>query len=304
VKYRCRCRGGALVPPTFGLMQKDKTTETLALAEQILQNIELGDIPLSNACLKAARLARLLNDVRHLGKLTKLSSDTITLESQIEASKIRLAANPGQHDFGWERDRAASAIINTERELQKSKIFVYNYVLNAYYELRFSSVPAEVFKRARDRVDKKLAEMVPETVKKFVSVYDNLKSNNPEDWSNAVHSCRRVLQAVADVLYPPNPDGMIEIERNGRKIKVGPDNYINRLILYAEDHSNSKRFKGIVGSHLRFLGDRIDAIHSAAAKGSHADIQTLEEAERYVIYTYLLLGDLLSLQSNKDAEAS
>lgn len=274
-------------------MQKDKTTETLALAKQILQNIELGDIPLSNACLKAARLARLLNDVRHLGKLTKLSSDTITLESRIEASKIRLAANPGQNDFGWERDRAASVIINTERELQKSKIFVYNYVLNAYYELRFSSVPAEVFERARDRVDKKLAEMVPETVKQFVSVYDNLKSNNPEDWSNAVHSCRRILQAVADVLYPPNPNGMTEIERKGQKIKIGSDNYINRLMVYVEDNSNSPRFQHIVGSHLRFLGDRLDAIYSAASKGSHTEIHTREEAERYVIYTYLLLGDIL-----------
>ena len=140
--------------------------------------------------------------------------------------------------------------------------------------------------------------MVPSAIKKFVLVYDNLKSNNPEDWSNSVHSCRRILQAVADMLYPPSPNDLIEIERKGGKIKVGPDNYINRLMIYVEDNSNSERFQDIVGSHLKFLGDRLHAIYSAASKGSHAEIKTREEAEPYIIYTYLFLGDILRLQGD------
>ena len=36
-----------------------------------------------------------------------------------------------------------------------------------------------------------------DTIKKFTSVYSNLLSENDEDWSNAVHSCRRILQDLA-----------------------------------------------------------------------------------------------------------
>lgn len=293
-------------------MKKDKISQALSLAEEILANIELTEIPLANACLKAARLARLLNNPQQVGAFTKISSYIGQLESHIETSKIRLAAaqdpdvsvssaNPDQYVINpmgntFERDKITTEIFGSQEKLQEQKTAVYNYVLNTHYQLRFSSVPEELFETTRNRVDRKLAEMAPSAIKKFVSVYDNLKSTNPEDWSNAVHSCRRILQSVADVLYPPNPKGLVEIERKGKKIKVGPDNYINRLIIYVEDNSKSERFEDIVGSNLKFLGDRLDAIYSAASKGSHTEIKTRQEAERYIIYTYLLLGDLLRLQ--------
>jgi len=295
-------------------MQKDKTSEALSLAEEILRNIELNEIPFANTCLKVARLARLLNDTQRLDALTKISSSIGSLESYIEASKIRLAAardpdvsvssaNPTQYlvtpiGNAFERDKIINNILFSEKSLQEQKTTVYNYVLNIYYELRFSAVPQEIFEKTRRRVDKRLAEMVPEAVKKFVSVYDNMKSTNPEDWSNAVHSCRRILQAVADVLYPPNPSGLSEINRGGKRIKVGSDNYVNRLIIYVENNSNSKRFFEVVGSQLKFLGDRLDSLYSAATKGSHTEIKSAEEAERYIIYTYLLIGDILWLSES------
>ncbi|MEL7657285.1 MAG: hypothetical protein AAGU75_15435, partial [Bacillota bacterium] len=87
-----------------------------------------------------------------------------------------------------------------------------------------------------------------------------------------------------------------EIDEKGKKktIKLGPDNYINRLIAYIETKSSSERFIDIVGSHLRFIGDRLESIFLATQKGSHSLI-TKEEADRYVVYTYLFLGDILSL---------
>ena len=124
---------------------------------------------------------------------------------------------------------------------------------------------------------------------------DNLNSENPEDWSNAVHSCRRLLQSLADKFFPPNPDGKSEIEKGSKKIKVGAENYINRLILFIESKSESERYLDIVGSHLDYIGNRIDSIYEASSKGTHTIIQSKEEAERYIIYTYLLIGDLVIL---------
>ena len=63
---------------------------------------------------------------------------------------------------------------------------------------------------------------------------------------------------------------------------------------FVEDSAESERFQEIVGSHLRYMGERLDALFGAAQKGSHTTV-TKEEADRCVIYTYILVSDILSL---------
>ncbi len=71
---------------------------------------------------------------------------------------------------------------------------------------------------------------------------------------------------------------------------------------FTQDNSSSSRFEEIVGSHLRFIGDRLDAIFKAAQKGSHSSVgQT--EANRYVVYTYMIVGDILNLKHGTDQSA-
>ena len=55
--------------------------------------------------------------------------------------------------------------------------------------------------------------------------------------------------------------------------------------------------KAIVGSDLNYLGNRLDAVAAGAQKGSHTDIVTQEEADRIVVHTYMILGEILSLQT-------
>jgi hypothetical protein len=101
---------------------------------------------------------------------------------------------------------------------------------------------------------------------------------------------------LADAVFPATDS--TRTKQLGEKtvtIKLGKDNYINRLLAFIEDRSGSDRFNDIVGSQLSFLGERLDAVFKAAQKGTHADIVRKEEADRYVVYTYLLTGDILSL---------
>jgi hypothetical protein len=104
------------------------------------------------------------------------------------------------------------------------------------------------------------------------------------------------LVDLADAVFPPT-DEERAVEVNGKmiRIKLGKDHYVNRLMAYIQDSSGSERFVDIVGSHLRFVGERIDSVVKAAQKGSHDTIVRREEAERYTVYTYLLVGDILSL---------
>ena len=231
------------------------------------------------------------------------------LEDQIVTGKIALQAaqdpqtsvhssNPNQWVAApsgntMERVGIRQSIDRANRRLASRRAYIHQYASRRYYELTFSGAAQNVFASVRERVDGSIAEVVPDAVQKFASVHDNLRSRNPEDWSNAVHSCRRILQDLADVLFPAQAQA--RKTHDGRDIKLGPDNYINRLACFAEDHSGSDRFTEIVGSHLGFLGDRLDAVFKAAQKGSHNSV-THEEADRYVIYTYMLVADLLSLR--------
>jgi hypothetical protein len=237
----------------------------------------------------------------------ELESYKESLSSAQDASISISSANPHQivhapRGNNNERQSLRGLIKDKSKFLAERRMFIYEYVSTIYYELKFSNVSNDIFTRIRQKVDNKIGKIVPESIKKFAAVYENLLSDNSEDWSNAVHSCRRILQETADVLYPPCADKIIE--QNGKKntIKLGADNYINRLIVYVEENSSSSRFQEIVGSHLKYLGERLDSIFKAAQKGSHDIISTQDEADRYVIYTYLVVGDILALKEELELQ--
>ncbi|MBI2267062.1 MAG: hypothetical protein HYU64_18190 [Armatimonadetes bacterium] len=211
------------------------------------------------------------------------------------------SANPDQVVWNpvgnkLERDALRSSAARAQRRLSARRSFIYSYVLRRHHELKFSGIADDIFSRVREKVDSAIGEKVPDAVQKLAAVYDNLRSENPEDWSNAVHSCRRILQDLADAIYPPRADKSMEINGKNETRKLGPDKYINRLIAFIGERTTSERFIEIVGSHLEYIGDRLDSVFKAAQKGSHAQIVSKEEADRYVIYTYLVVGDILSLK--------
>jgi len=337
------------IPPTPQALR-----EALDLSAEILDDIELSRVPLTNIALKASRLARLLNhfDAQvvfsheasgyplsptgvlspEIWRLIELSGRTFQqkdaqseeiktygyvesveqLEAQIQAARLGLeaaqdgdvsiaSANPNQvvctpTGNYLERQGLHRQITQASQRLSSRRAFIHNYVSGCHYQLKFSGVAQDVFSVVRETVDREVGRLVPDAVQKFNAVHDNLRSENPEDWSNAVHSCRRILQDLADKLFPPQSESrLVKDGKEEREIKLDKDHYIIRLMCFTQDNSSSSRFEEIVGSHLRFLGDRLDAIFKAAQKGSHASVGR-EEANRYVVYTYMVVGDILSLK--------
>ena len=229
------------------------------------------------------------------------------LEEKISSLKIRLSAasdpdvsisssNPNQYvpvpsGNVYERNSIVNSIQSNQRVLSKVTGSLYNYVLKIYNKLSYGNIIEDTFTTARLLVDEKLISLCPNSIGKFVSVYQNMDSDNPEDWANAVHSCRRILVDLADALYPASD---IPIGVNGHKIKVGQDQYINRLIQFIQSKSKSKTYCDVVGSDLSSIGNRLDAINDAVCKGTHTEIEK-DEATRYIIHVYLLISDIVSL---------
>jgi len=335
-----------IIPPSHKALG-----EALELSGQILQNIELSEIPLTSIALKASRLARLLNDLdyqqimtfeaggyrsdpdgvppavwrlailagrgfQQLDPATQKAKEYVRIESigqleeELRSAEASIAAardpdfstasdNPFlgfQLAKGNQVERGAIRLrLQTVSDVLASRrAFVYQYALQKHYELKFSGIAGDVFTRIRERVDAKIGQTIPTAVQRLTAVYENLQSENPEDWSNAVHSCRRILEDLADAVFPPS-DAPRLAKGGGKAINLGKANHINRLMCFIEDHSTSGRFVETVGSHLRFIGERLDSVFAAAQKGSHSTIVRRDEADRYVVYTYLIVGDILSL---------
>lgn len=327
---------------------KKALNEALRLSEEIIKNIELSEIPLSNIALKTARLVRLINDFEmteimgyeisgyptspsgfvpkdkwKLGiKANRLKSEDSTqyiyhesieqLEGELDFNRIAIevakdadisfsSANPQQsprtYTGNWkERTDIRERNIIASQRLASRCSFIYQYVLQKYLELEYSNIADDIFANIREKVDKKIGKLVPESVKRFNAVYDNLNSENTEDWSNAVHSCRRILEDLANTVYPPIEEKKKEIEGNEKIIKLDSAHYINRIIEFIIGASKSKSFTSIVGSQLQYLEDRLYSTYKASNKGTHTTIVSKDEATRIVLYTYLLIGDILSLK--------
>ena len=229
------------------------------------------------------------------------------LEASITAQQLRLqsssdpnislsSANPNQYVYtpngnASERGKVVSSIQSSKKTLQKVTGCLYNYIFQIYNKLAYGNIVEDTFTHSRLKVNDKLAALCPQAIGKFVSVYENMDSENPEDWANAVHSCRRILTDLADALYPPRDEPVVV---GGRAIKVGKDQYINRLVQFIASKEGSKTFADVVGADLSSIGERLDAIYEATNKGTHAEIAK-DEASRYIIHTYLLISDIVSL---------
>ncbi len=239
-----------------------------------------------------------------------LFTETIPqIESTIESAKMELSvavdpnvsvssSNPNQHVYSppWNWTRRIhlnKVIVQNSEKLAKLKHSIHKYVIETNYELKYWNTIYSIFDNLRENTLAKIWTVYPGWLEILSSIYDNLQSENKTDWSNAIHNCRRVLHELSNILYPPSDE---EIDIGWwKKLKLNNEKYIARLKQYIKAKSSSETFTNIVWSSLEYIGDRLDAIYVSSTKWSHVLINNKEEAERYVIYTFILLSDILNL---------
>lgn len=251
-----------------------------------------------------------ISETADIKSVEELEEGILTNRTRLEFSRPQpvniSSANPNQYVHAPARNipvenQIAESLRKATRAVAARRSYLYSYCLNRSFELRVSSASGSIFDLYRQRIDAALGSLIPSELKSLDSIDANINSENSENWASAVHSCRRLLQEVADAVYPSEVGGTVEV--NGKKIKIGPDNYINRLVLFFDQSSKSGVYSSIVGSELRFIGDRLDAAFSASQKGSHSTV-SLEEARRYIIHTYLAVGDVVDIFEDAKGQPS
>lgn len=196
------------------------------------------------------------------------------------------------------RNNAVYALVkDSRRRLAILRAQYYNYAISINSELKFSQRADEIFQSYRLSVDKILGKLAPESIRRLDATYERLSSDNSESWSQALTSCRRVFQEVADALF----DNMKIGERtepyktkSGKVLDVSGDNYKNRLFAVIDKISTSKTASNLVGSNILYVVDWVEYIHDVLSKGVHDLKEPLkfEDARQGILHTYIVLGDI------------
>lgn len=133
--------------------------------------------------------------------------------------------------------------------------------------------------------------MLTDTQQILNSISNNLISQNPEDLKNAVVSCRTLLIDIADKLNPASTP-------------EDKPKYINRLKDYVSPKEGGDTKTKMVRTYLEEVKNRIEYTSDITQGKAHQDRPLKHEAEDIVLYTYLIIADLLEIYNQRNPGAA
>lgn len=214
------------------------------------------------------------------GELALLAMDRLT--TNVHRSTITMVAD----------------VAIAQKRLASLKAQYYEYALKKHIELNFGNVATDVFTRYREQVDLAFSELSKETLLKLQAIEGKINSGNPEMYSQALTTCRRLFESTAVELFSkhfPDYKDKVYKTKSGAEIDVSGNHYKNKLSAVIEKLEDKSMKKTLVGSNVIYLLDWIDNLSNLQCEGVHSDI-TKEDAERCILQTYMCLGDVLTLQ--------
>ncbi|PHB23068.1 DNA uptake protein [Bacillus pseudomycoides] len=151
--------------------------------------------------------------------------------------------------------------------------------------VKYTDSAQTAFDILKGGIDDRLLDLNPQLAEQLMLAFKAVSTDSPEEWSQALTSCRRFIEGLADELYPPTDEDV-----NGRKL--GRTQYINRLWAFMDKSIESKSNKDLAKAHVDMLGVYLQRIHKLTNKGVHAGLER-EEAVKTVFHTYLMVADIL-----------
>lgn len=164
---------------------------------------------------------------------------------------------------------------------------LHEFVSEIYYEKEFDNLSESIFEAYKKDVDTLIGSSCGEVLEQIPSVMSRLSEGDQEAISQALATCRRVIESFADAIFPPS-DETIEIGDN--TLSLGKNRHQNRISAYIHNRTDSSSRKKKFRQNVSNLYDRVST-------GVHNDV-TAEEARALFLNTYLVIGEILHLPSN------
>lgn len=144
----------------------------------------------------------------------------------------------------------------------------------------------------RKQTDEKLSGLGNEMVNETRSLAESLSSRNPANWSKVGHSCRRMLEILADHLFPARDQPYIG--KDGKSHQVGSEQYVNRLVCFIDQFSRGSERRLMI-AEIGFLANYIDCLKEDACVIEHTTPSEKYRVDMAAIRTYLTVSELLKL---------
>lgn len=312
-------------------MSESLPDHTLDLARELLADIELSRLPVDALVLKSMRLARALGNEEVMEWLTWETTTIPSTERGKQTMELtgRWADKDAGTGY-WQGaceveamirsyeqvlthsrmpDLSGDAMFVTAQQIAKNQIGtakivntltairskvvarIHAFVSTQFYELNFANEQATMFDAARTQVDALLAPLIGKELLKIESIYKRLGEGDVESISQALSTCRRLIDATADAIYPAKADPVMldEVELKATKSHV-----LNRMNLFVAEQIDSKSRRAKLRRSLADIYDRVSA-------GVHDDVPGAE-ARFLFLGTYILLGEILSLPRESEPE--
>lgn len=141
-----------------------------------------------------------------------------------------------------------------------------------------------------DGIVYKLDDAAPEMGQRLlVALNTYKKATCTEEYAQMALTCRRLMQYLADTIFPPRPDD------GTSSYKLGKQNYNNRLLAFVQQESTSKTNTEVIEASLKLLAAQVEKISNLQNKGLHDEVLR-GEARRCLLRTILMIDDILSVR--------
>ncbi|HEV8633218.1 MAG TPA: hypothetical protein VG370_03100, partial [Chloroflexota bacterium] len=140
--------------------------------------------------------------------------------------------------------------------------------------------------RYKAEVDLLLAERAGDTLKKIPAIYDRLAAGQAdgEAISQALTSCRRMIDSFADAVHPPSD---VPAVIDGETLELKRSRVLNRINEHVRQHTAS-------ATRRERIKKTLEQIYARVSAGVHRDV-TEGEARALFLLTYTVLGELIQL---------
>jgi DNA uptake protein ComE-like DNA-binding protein len=160
----------------------------------------------------------------------------------------------------------------------------HNFASSLFNQVKFAGTISNCFDLLKQAIDDRLLDLNPTLAEQLMLAFKGISSNNQEEWSQALTTCRRFLEGLADELQPAGETS------KGRLLSQGQ--YVNRLWAFMDEAIESDTNKDLAKAHVDFLGSWMEKTNKIANKGVHAEVGQLESIKA-VFHTYLVIADIL-----------
>jgi hypothetical protein len=169
----------------------------------------------------------------------------------------------------------------------KSRVvsLIHDFATSVYYQNTFDALAENIFDNYKKDIDLLIAENLGDVIEQIPSVISRLAENKSESISQALTTCRRIIDSFADHIYPAS-DSTINI--GGNELSLKKDKVQNRINAYIYDNCESE-------SRRKKLRQNLSNLYERVSVGVHSDVNS-HEAKSLFFNTYLLLGEILTLK--------